>query len=152
VKCIKLKHDNSLFFRLLDSLPKSAAPQQQILNSLEAIIKSRPASKSSKPDLVPKKKAEVEYEVHFKSEQPCDFLISPLRWWDKSSSAAPLYPNVKLLARQFNCVPITCVPSKRLNADSTDYETSRAKLDYFQLDPLLFLQSNLEMVRPGSGN
>jgi hAT family C-terminal dimerisation region len=139
----------SVLIRLLDSMPKSAVPQQQVLSSLEAIIKSRPASKGSNSDLDPKKQAEVEYEVHFKSEQPCDFLISPLLWWDTSSSAAPLYPNVKLLARQFTCVPISCVTSKRLNAESADYESCRAQLDYFQIDPMLFLNSNMDMIMPG---
>jgi len=128
---------------LLNLVPESAANRSKILRFVETIIEEKPVKKGSKSDIVAKTQAEVEYVANFRTEQPSDFMISPLDWWDLPS-ADQLYPNLKLLARRFNCVPISCVPLKRITAEETYFERKRAEMDYFEVDRLLFLCSNFQ--------
>jgi hypothetical protein len=106
---------------------------------VEAEIKKKP----SKADIDPKKQAEVEYIANFRTEQPSDYLLSPLCWWD-SVSADQLYPNLRMVAKRFSCVPFSCIPIQRVSAESAYYERKRATMDYFERDQLLFLSSNFK--------
>ncbi|XP_059476097.1 uncharacterized protein LOC132197037 [Neocloeon triangulifer] len=124
-------------FRLLGCLPDCADLQKKILLDLEAIV----------DDKHKEKQAEIEYLATFRTEQPLDYLVSPLIWWQLPDQKR-LFPNLRVLARKYLCIPITCEPPRRVQSEWKDSDAEgnfilkRSQLNYFQTDPMLFLWSN----------
>ena len=88
-------------------------------------------------------KAELEL-AQYQSEPSASLDNCPIQWWAKQTIKCP---NLGIIAKRYNCVPICCMPPSRIPPEAqASYNLKRAAAPPHLIDKMLFLHGNYKFT------